>query len=472
MNVDDNSQAVMESLGIARFAKSFRIARLLRLLRVFRILRLMKLPKYFVQVEERIQNEYAIVLIGIVKLTLMILTLNHVIACIWYGVGELELDNTRSTWIRNCQFTEGETGYRYATSLHWSLTQFTPAGMEVVPANLAERIMAIIVLVFALVTFSSFVSSITNAMTRLRNMNSEYAKQLLMFQRFLRQNKISTPLAVRMRRHLEYRLLRQKNMLEEKDIEVLKLLSEPLMMELHVEVYRPCFVIHPFFQRYNEYGIVMRKLCHTAITEISLSLHDVLFSYGETCEQMYFVKAGALLYTLEHNWEEVVIQAARIERSAGSSCMGVQLEEEKGTADHCVAEACLWTPWVHCGTSAVKGKAILICLNSSKFREVVRSVRWVKMETTAYARAFVQYLNTLTLLNDLMHTHVLRTFAFNADMNISNISNPERSPLPETPKSKPVVQDCQVTNKTHIEMSEHESDKVQTREESKRHIML
>merc|ERR1719181_2010605 len=98
--------------------------------------------------------------------------------------------------------------YLYTTSLHWSLTQFTPASMEVYPENARERTFAIVVLVFALVTFSSFVSSITNAMTHLRNMNSEFEKQLLVFQRYLRYHRISTPLAVRMRRHLEHRLLR------------------------------------------------------------------------------------------------------------------------------------------------------------------------------------------------------------------------------------------------------------------------
>ena len=36
-------------------------------------------------------------------------------------------------------------------------------------------------------------------MTRLRNMNSEYEKQLVTFQRYLRFNQISTPLTVRMR---------------------------------------------------------------------------------------------------------------------------------------------------------------------------------------------------------------------------------------------------------------------------------
>eukprot|EP00438_Fugacium_kawagutii_P026712 Skav219970 [mRNA] locus=scaffold2879:389420:443892:+ [translate_table: standard] len=68
------------------------------------------------------------------------------------------------------QPTQQSIEYRYATALHWSLTQFTPATVDVHPQNLVERTFAILVLIFGLVLFSSFVSSITASMTQLRNM--------------------------------------------------------------------------------------------------------------------------------------------------------------------------------------------------------------------------------------------------------------------------------------------------------------
>merc|ERR1719491_32015 len=106
------------------------------------------------------------------KTLVFIVIINHYIACIWYMVGSGHFAS--SAWTTKFLVNyPGEFPYAYATALHWSLTQFTPASMEVVPENTVERVFCVMVLVFAMVTFSSFISSITNAMTQLRNLNSD-----------------------------------------------------------------------------------------------------------------------------------------------------------------------------------------------------------------------------------------------------------------------------------------------------------
>merc|ERR1711976_627070 len=81
--------------------------------------------------------------------------------------------------------------------MHWSLTQFTPASMEVRPHNLGERVYSIIVLLFALITFSSFLGSITTAMTALRRRHSEQARQQSILRRYFTDNHISVELSQR-----------------------------------------------------------------------------------------------------------------------------------------------------------------------------------------------------------------------------------------------------------------------------------
>eukprot|EP00928_Gymnodinium_smaydae_P035750 TRINITY_DN25101_c0_g1_i1.p1 TRINITY_DN25101_c0_g1~~TRINITY_DN25101_c0_g1_i1.p1 ORF type:complete len:720 (-),score=152.66 TRINITY_DN25101_c0_g1_i1:76-2235(-) len=376
--VDDGG--VEEAIGLARFGKTFRAARLFRLLRLFRVLRLMKLPLLFAKIEERIQNETAVILISIFKLTVGILIINHCFACGWFYIGSgLEFG-----WVTRLKFNESPWGYQYATALHWSLTQFTPASMEVFPANPVERGYAIVVLIFALVTFSSFVSSITNAMTRLRNMNSEYAKQFLIFQRYLRARGISTVLAVRMRRHLEHRLLRGHKMVEEKDVEVLALLSQPLLMELHFEVYARTLSCHPFFDYYiPNNAVAARKLCHFAVNEFTLSAGDTLFSVGEVCNHMHIIKSGIMSY---------VIQSGEVEDQ--------ELSEEV-CHKTVVGEACIWTHWMHVGQMVAHTKATLLSLEAAKFREVACCCRSQSLHVWQYARLYVDYLNTVEFLTDL-----------------------------------------------------------------------
>merc|ERR1712061_341712 len=98
---------------------------------------------------------------------------NHLIACAWYAIGTIDEDTTVDTWVKANELEGTSILYRYTTSLHWSLTQFTPASMEVYPENGKERLFTVSVITIAMVTFSSFVSAITNAMTQLRNLNSE-----------------------------------------------------------------------------------------------------------------------------------------------------------------------------------------------------------------------------------------------------------------------------------------------------------
>merc|ERR1719326_972496 len=96
---------------------------------------------------------------------------NHIIACGWYMIGS-SVDDV-NTWVNFYEVLDRSIGFQYTTSLHWSLTQFTPASMEISARNTAERVYTVCVLMFAMVTFSSFISSITNATTQLRKLDAE-----------------------------------------------------------------------------------------------------------------------------------------------------------------------------------------------------------------------------------------------------------------------------------------------------------
>merc|ERR1719313_3303854 len=102
-------------------------------------------------------------------------------------------------WIEFHGFEDAPLGYQYLSSLHWTLTQFTPAGMEVYPHNSIERAFAVIVLLFALLFFSSFLSSITSCMTQLRQLNYATNHQFSLLRRFLKERNIAPELSIRIK---------------------------------------------------------------------------------------------------------------------------------------------------------------------------------------------------------------------------------------------------------------------------------
>merc|ERR1712050_445383 len=95
-----------------------------------------------------------------------------------------------------------------------------------------ERVYSIIVLVFALIVFSSFVSSITSAMNQLKQMGSDNRKQMWLLRRYLTQRHIPHMLATCIHRYVEYQEKRHTGFVQESQVKLLSCLSDRLRNEL------------------------------------------------------------------------------------------------------------------------------------------------------------------------------------------------------------------------------------------------
>merc|ERR1719469_636206 len=123
--------------------------------------------------------------------------------------------------------------------MHWSLTQFTPASMEVRPYNVKERIFSIVVLLGALVSFSSFVSTLTASITYLSSLRSNEVRQFWMLRRYLKELRISRSLSLRVQRYCEYSWNREQSRVQKRSVTLLAYLSGPLREELNAETFAP-----------------------------------------------------------------------------------------------------------------------------------------------------------------------------------------------------------------------------------------
>lgn len=377
-----------ESVG-AKSKQVTRIGRALRTLRTLRSLRLLRLIKMrhlLNEIQERFSSEYVHIILRMAKLIIAIALLNHFIACGWWAIGK---NGGQSSWIVKAQADEDRVGYQYTTSLHWSLTQFTPASMEVVPTNTAERTYAVCTLLFAMVIFSSFVSSITATMTILRELSGKQGKtkQFKVLKFYLRDNDISKILQIRIQKYLQHVVLRAKSHVPEKDVELLSLLSQPLRMELRYTIIWPVFRAHPFFSRFEQTSIqATRQLCMKSIEEIPMSVGDTIFSNGEASHGMYFIVSGQCLYQLA--------QRGGLRSNAD--------DNEICKVGKWLAELALWCNWVHKGEllSTVQGRCMR--MKEEPFANVVASHQMVIGSTRRYASALlIEIVKQKTPLSDL-----------------------------------------------------------------------
>jgi len=300
------------------FAKLGKVARVARMARLIRFFKLSTSAKY---VRDRINSEYALTLMSLVRLVLFLCLINHYIACGWFWLSrypaKCETSWSRDKWkslrshgqcLKDPQPSMGcagkcvsdlkpSMGYAYVTSLHWSLTQFTPASMEVTPKNVYERVFNLFIIILAMVTFSSFVSSITNAMTHIRNINARKMEQDAAMRRYFQDHKISHDLASRVWMFIRQNKSASARRTKESEVPAIKLLPQRMRQELRKESCLPVLSLHPLFERYNLMEPeVISRLCTTAVREKSMLTGEELLAGGTDVKEMFFVVQGQMEY--------------------------------------------------------------------------------------------------------------------------------------------------------------------------------
>jgi hypothetical protein len=356
-----------DNLGFLRLGKASRMVRVVRLVRLVRLIRVFKAVRIN---SERIQSEKLSIVLEILVIALAVLMASHLLGCIWYGLADGQGPEER-TWLTELA-RERDLNYKYALALHWALSQFTGGMDEVLGHSLSERVYTIGVLTLAYIVSAVFVSGLTSSMTRLHIITSHQAKQFSQLKRYLIQNAISDSLTLRIQRNAQHSVQEGIRFTPEGQVDLLRLISEPLLIDLHFELYNPVLSFHPFFGRYSrECPQIMRRVCHSATSMAVGSTGDTIFNAGEypSPPLMYFVCAGTLQY--------VALSGAMYEVRA------IQW----------VAEAALWTLWMHMGAFTCTTECRLVKVDSESFRKIVIQFYVKGFHPADYAQNFVSKLN-------------------------------------------------------------------------------
>jgi len=326
-------------------------------------------------INDLLSSEYASIMVNIAKMIMVLVVINHFLACIFFLLARLQLGK-RSTWITEYGFADSSWGYQYLSAFHFSITQFTPASMHVQPENSIERAFTIFVVVFALVGFSYLVGSITNSMTQLRSMTEDASKQFWVLRRYLKQQQVPMVLSTRIQRYIEHAWARQKASVAEPKL--FALLSEQLSQELKCARSLPHLQVHPLFVCLHRHShISMQRLAVNAINWRNLARDDFLFFPNETATHLYFVVEGKLLYS-------------KVDAS------GLESTEEVDRAEDWVAEPVLWTPtWIHLGTLRAISEADLVLIDGARFGDIIGRSPPMFQLVSSYARKFMKWMNTM-----------------------------------------------------------------------------
>lgn len=372
--------------------------RSLRVIRSVRLLRLVKLKRILAMIKDRIASEAVFIVLNIIKLLSMLVLMNHLIACAWYAIGGIEPPPNNWRFIHDMTPETASLGMRYATSLHWALTQFTPANSGVEPQNALERWFAIQILIIGLVSSSSFISSITGSMAQLRNMDADRSKQFWLLRRYLKQKEVPMELCFKVLRYTDFIANTKQEGIDEKRITILDSLTDELRNQLRFVIRYRSITSHGLFAKLSKsHKNTLFAMAGSVLSEKLLAVEDSLFSVIDEPTCMYYVRAGSLKYTLirrqsnrnlcraQSSDEEDAASARKT--SNASSSPGVVLN-----SDEYLCEVVLWADWVHMGKAKALAETNIINVDAQAFCDLMRKDQLLMEWLCCYAREFVNYM--------------------------------------------------------------------------------
>lgn len=276
------------------------------------------------------------------------------------------------SWINELSLEGTPVFDKYVQSYLWALTQLHGSS-DIWAQNNVERVYMISVLFVLFLVSSIVVSSMTTSMTQLQIVTAGETRRFALLKLFLRDNGITSELAIRVQSNAKCAVQQQKRDIQEDDVALLAQISPSLQVGLHLEMNLPVLSTHPFFQVFSPLNQpMMGQICHRAISHLHFYKGDIVFSSGESPSQpkMYFVVKGHVCYTQD-------------------GCEDIKFVSEGQWA----SEATLWTTWSHCGQLKASETVRLTTVNAKIFHQIGAEFRRNIVWPQLYAQGFVYHLN-------------------------------------------------------------------------------
>lgn len=344
---------VLVEAGSSRgFLRMGRVGRFLRLCRAIRLVRILKVGETLSDMlNDFLPSEAYMIIATLLRYLVLLFFLNHYIACMFYGISGLFDDEAAETWVNDFEIADEPIRYRYVMALHWSLTQFSPATNNIAPMNYTERSFAVIVVMFALVSFSSFLSSITSLLTQLRALGANSRREESHLRSYLFSRRVKLVLRNKIWHFFRNYSRQARGFAIESKIAFLKVIPESMMMELHTEVFFKSLMSSNVFANMSTLDVVLfEKVCHIAMSESVWVNNQDVFVSGNDASTVFIVSAGRLHY----------------------STVLDDYHEHEVTKGAWVTEITLWLRWMHCGQLHAVSPCSLVQLASPKFQQLIK----------------------------------------------------------------------------------------------------
>jgi len=409
--------------------------------------RLVRLHKWLLVFESFMRgntSKFFDLVIKIGQLMLLIVVMCHYIACIWYGLGAEAAGSSdlgpgpRDSWLDQVGVKDDRL-LSYTMAFHWSITQFTPATNNIVPVSTIERVFAIVVVLWGMLAFSVFLSSITSTVNELKTLNTARTRERFRLVQFIKSKRIHSSLGTLMLTLFDMDYNRKTRTLIEEDLPMLKQLPESVRIRMHREYFMPYLKAHCMLGRiFHSDKRLFLRISHEAMSDHRYMARQEVFLDGVDTRYAFVVVMGLLMYHKGQGAEGLMDTSRdNLHREHAVRDFG---SVRPVRPDAWLAEGSMWLSWAHRGSLVASSCAELLKLNCEVMRQIVRKEGGGMMACMRCCA--ILFAHELTLagedVSDLtMHKEVLQRMALRAlrfcQMDI-HADEEQQEEAPDSPK--------------------------------------
>jgi len=260
--------------------------------------------------------------------------------------------------------------YQYSTSLHWAFSQTTPGSMQVFAYNSSERVYNIFCLLFGVVIFGSLVSTLSAIIMGLRVSSRDRQQKFKQLHLFLTQSGVTGSLAREIHRELQHSLNSKDVVARHEDVVLLQLLSPGLLTRLQ----ETCFASFAKTLSFNQMWALidapsLQELLADGMSFSYFQKAHWVFRLASSSYATYLGMTGEMSYTQS---PDVLTETTTVSRGAW------------------IAEASLWTQWIHVGDLTAMCFCKVVVLDAAAFCRTILKHHVIGALGQQYARTFLR----------------------------------------------------------------------------------
>jgi CRP-like cAMP-binding protein len=272
--------------------KLFRLTRLFRLGKWLKVARLMKLLQNnrMVEIVMNIEIISIIQINRVVKFIIILLMMVHISSCLWIYVGNVI--DTGDTWIIANGLADAGNFDVYICSLYFIMLTILSIGYgDIVCRNVYERLFNLLFMLFGIMFFSFALSALASIFSKMDEKTIRLATKLNILSDIVKEYKIPRALRAKITKTVKHEI----NKTGYGKYEFMDSLPNQLKTEL-INVIHKKHMKNLFF--FKDQNLDFIQFVLPMLKAIPFNQTEILFTEGNTLDEMYLIVSGSLNLTL------------------------------------------------------------------------------------------------------------------------------------------------------------------------------